>query len=425
MEFRFVLQEAEAYIRGAATGGRMKLRTMSFLILLACPLTAVAQDGTVKLWIREVVNSAKLKGPRDIFVATPAGYDESKDRYPVLVLLDADDRPQFNLAIANVAFLASRRAIPPLIVVGIPNGSDRTHDLTPAATGSNAKNFPTAGGAGAFADFIVDEVLPLVRSKYRTMPSAILAGHSFGGLTALEVAATKPGSFVGVIAMSPSLWWNDSNGVASYSAAIAKAPKAERLFVSSGGLEGDIDRPTVRFSRILDSVKPALVAFGHRRYPDDTHGLTPAPSLADGLRFIFEPVSVTNLPISALGPGTDSAMLMNALKESRTLYAAGARTFGMDERFPEDQVNQLGYGALQALHNPALAVSIFRDNVRDHPESANTYDSLGDGLLAIGDSAGAMAQFRRAIEIGSRTGYAGIEQSRQKLAALEKGTSKK
>jgi uncharacterized protein len=403
----------------------MQLRALSFLLLLASPSAATAQDATVKLWTREVVNSAKLDGPREILVATPAGYNESKDRYPVLVLLDADDRPQFNLAIANVAFLASRRAIPPLIVVGIPNGQDRTHDLTPAAIGLNAKNFPTAGGAGTFADFIVEEVLPLVRSKYRTMPSAILAGHSFGGLTALEVAANKPGSFVGVIAMSPSLWWNDSSGVAAYSLALAKVSKPERLFVSSGGLEGDIDRPTVRFSRILDSIKPAQVAFGHRRYPDDTHGLTPAPSLADGLRFIFEPVSVTSLPISNLGPSSDSAMVVNALKESRARYAVGARTFGMDERFPEDQVNQLGYAVLQALHNPALAVSIFRENVKDYPESANTYDSLGDGLLAMGDGAGAMAQFRRAIELGSRTGYAGIEQSRQKLAALEKGVGKK
>jgi hypothetical protein len=402
----------------------MKLRAFCFLVLFALPLSAGAQDGTVKLWTREVVNSAKLKGPREILVATPAGYDESKDRYPVLVLLDADDRPQFNLAIANVAFLASRRAIPPLIVVGIPNGNDRTHDLTPVATGSHVKDFPTAGGVGPFADFLVDEVLPLVRSKYRTMPSAILAGHSFGGLTALEVAASKPGSFTGVIAMSPSLWWNDSSGVASYSAAIAKAEKPERLFVSSGGLEGDIDRPTVRFSKILDSVKPARVAFGHRRYPDDTHGLTPAPSLADGLRFIFEPVSVTKLPISSLGPGTDSAMLVNALKESRALYAAGARSFGMDERFPEDQVNQLGYAALQFLHNSALAASIFRENVNDYPESANTYDSLGDALLAMGDGQGALTQFRRAVEIGTRTGYAGIEQTRQKLAALEKGTGK-
>ena len=77
----------------------------------------------------------------------------------------------------NIAFLASRGAIPNLIVVGIGNGKDRTHDLTPAARGKTAKDFPTAGGAESMTSFIVDEVLPRVRSEYRTLPTTVLAGH--------------------------------------------------------------------------------------------------------------------------------------------------------------------------------------------------------------------------------------------------------
>jgi len=121
----------------------MRKRTLFLLFLLASP--AAAQDSTITLWTREVVNSAKLREQRSIYVATPDGYRAGNNRYGVLVILDAEDRPQFNLAVANVAFLASRGAIPGLIVVGIPNGKDRTHDLTPAANGANTKNFPTAG----------------------------------------------------------------------------------------------------------------------------------------------------------------------------------------------------------------------------------------------------------------------------------------
>jgi predicted alpha/beta superfamily hydrolase len=387
------------------------------LLLLASP--AAAQDGTVTLWTREIVKSAKLNEQRPIYVATPDGYSGGTNRYAVLVILDADDRPQFNLALANVAFLANRGAIPNLIVVGIPNGRDRTHDLTPPAAGELARNFPTAGGAATFADFIVDEVVPFVRSKYRTLPATILAGHSFGGLLALEVASRKPGAFTGVIAMSPSLWWNDSSGVISYSDAIAKAAKGERMFVTSGGLEGDIDRPTTRFSQRLDSLKPSVIAFGHRRYPEDSHGLTPAPSLVDGLRFVFDPISVAKLPIATLGPGTDSAMLVNALNESMKRYAVGARTFGMDERLPEAEVNQLGYGALGALRNPPLAVWVFRKNVDLYPESANVYDSLGDALVASGDTTAAMAQFKRAIDVAARTKHPVLVVSMRKLRLLE------
>ena len=127
----------------------MRLRALLLLIGLASP--AWAQDSTVTLWTREVVKSSKLNEDRVIYVATPDGYRGGTGRYSVLVLLDGEDKAQLNLAIANVAFLANRGAIPPMIVVGVTNGSDRTRDLTPATTGGAAKNFPTAGGASRFA----------------------------------------------------------------------------------------------------------------------------------------------------------------------------------------------------------------------------------------------------------------------------------
>jgi predicted alpha/beta superfamily hydrolase len=394
----------------------MKLRALILVFVLASP--AAAQDSTITLWTREVITSSRLKEQRPIFVATPDGYRGGTSRHPVLIILDANDRPQFNLAVANAAYLASRGVIPSLIVVGIPNGKDRTRDLMPVGTGGRAKDFPTAGGAATFADFIIEEVLPHVRSKYRTLPTTILSGHSFGGLFALEVAAKKPGAFTGIIAISPSLWWNDSSGVVTYSDAIARGGKRQRLFVTSGGLEGYIDRPTTRFSQRLDSLKPAFTAFRHRRYPENSHGLTPAPSLADGLRFVFEPISLNMMPIATLGPDSDSAAAMNAYIESKRLYAIGAHSLGLDERFPESETRQLGNWMLREK-NAALAVWFFRQNVDQYPESANVYDSLGDGLLAMGDTTAAAAQFRRAVSVATGTNHPALERSRKKLKAIE------
>jgi predicted alpha/beta superfamily hydrolase len=395
------------------------MKLLASLLLLALASPAWAQDSTVTLWTREVVKSSKLNEDRVIYVATPEGYRTATQPYSVLVLLDGEDKAHLHLAIANVAFLANRGAIPPMIVVGVANGKDRTRDLTPSTTGLQAKNFPTAGGATRFADFLVDELIPFVRAKYRTRPAFVLAGHSFGGLLALEVASKRPGSFAGVIAMSPSLWWNDSSLVASYADEIARTTKNQRIFVTSGGLEGDIDRPTQRFSKRLDSLKPAHTAFGYQRYPEDSHNMTPAPSLVDGLRFIYEPVSTAKLPLAMLGPDTDSAKAVNAFIESKRRYAIGARSLGLDERFPEMDTNQVGYGALQFLKNPALAVWIFRQNVESYPESANVYDSLGDGLLAMGDTTGAMTQFRRAVDVAARTRHGVFQESQRKLKALE------
>jgi predicted alpha/beta superfamily hydrolase len=393
------------------------------LTLLLAAFPASAQDSTSVPWARHTFQSATLKEERQIFVALPDDYAASQRQYPVLVLLDANDTPQFLAAIANARFLASRGAIPGLIIAGIPNGKDRTRDLTPTPTGRTAGNNPTAGGADAFASFIADEVLPLVRAKYRTRPTAIFAGHSFGGLVALHIAATRPGAYTGIVAMSPSLWWNDSTLVTQYADAIAKTRGPLRLFATSGGLETANDVTTKRFAARLDSAASKSVAFAYRHYPDDSHGLTPAPSLMDGLRFVFAPLSIARLPISRLGPASDSASVVKAVLESEAAYAAGARLFGEPETLPENTLNNLGYGVLQALKMPGLAVWIFRRNAALHPESANVYDSLGDGLLAKGDTAAAIAELRRAVEIGTRTKHPVAAESQNKLRQLDKAAA--
>ena len=394
------------------------LRAIVLVGLIAS--TARAQNPAPSTpWVRDSLHSAKLNEERTLFIATPPNYATSKQSFPVLVLLDADDQPQFGAAVANVAFLANRGAIPDMLIVGVVNGKDRSHDMTPPATGATAKNFPTAGGAKAFADFIIDEVLPHVRSKYRTLPSTVLAGHSFGGLFALDVAATRPNSFSGIVAMSPSLWWNDSLPARDYATAIAKVPTTIRLFATSGGLEPPIAVTTKRFVSRLDSIKPATLAFGSAYYPENTHGLTPAPSLVDGLRFVYEPISLAHAPMQQLGPNSDSAAIVKAINETEETYLRGARSLGLPDRFPETQMNSWGYGVLPFFKMPKLAVWVFRKNVANYPDSPNVYDSLGDGLLAEGDSAGARTQFRMARDVAVRVGEPVSKETLKKLDALE------
>ena len=248
---------------------------------------AVAQRPAVSNRMEYTMQSTKLGTARKLIVVTPQEYSEPESRFGILVLLDAEDNVQFDAAVANVAFLVSRKQMGPTIIVGVPNGRSRTHDLTPRPSARTARENRNAGGAAPMASFIVDEVLPFVRSKYRTTPTAVLAGHSFGGLFALHVAASKPDAFTGIIAMSPALWWNEWTAINAYADSIAKSSAPLRLFATSGGLERDIDVTTQRFAARLDSIKPTSLRFGYKRYPDDTHAVTPLSSLVDGLRFVF------------------------------------------------------------------------------------------------------------------------------------------
>lgn len=62
----------------------------------------------------------------------------------------------------------------------------------------------------------------------------------------------------------------------------------------------------------------------------------------------------------------------------------------------EADVNNLGYQLLQQGKTDE-AIAMFRKNVKDHPESWNTYDSLAEALAAKGDKKGAIEDYSKAL----------------------------
>lgn len=64
----------------------------------------------------------------------------------------------------------------------------------------------------------------------------------------------------------------------------------------------------------------------------------------------------------------------------------------------ESEINRLGYFFL-SRGAPSRAADIFALNVRAFPRSANVYDSLGEAQLARGDTALAIASYRKSLEL--------------------------
>ncbi len=69
----------------------------------------------------------------------------------------------------------------------------------------------------------------------------------------------------------------------------------------------------------------------------------------------------------------------------------------------ESEVNALGYRLLGAGKLEA-AIQVFQVNTRVYPRSANTYDSLGEGLADAGRRAEAIAAYRKALELDPSLG---------------------
>jgi len=358
-------------------------------------------------WSELSIKSAVLDEDRRVLVAVPEGYAASTRRYPVLVMLDADDTPQFKSALTTTRFLASRRAIPPLIVVGITNGRDRSHDMTPPLDTAGMARFPTAGGASRFLEFITREAMPEVRSRYRTAEFTVFSGHSFGGLFGLWVAATRPGTFPAVIALSPSLWWNDSTVVAPYADSIASAGARLRLFVANGGHEPGIDRPTARFNALLDGRPAPSITFGHTRFPSASHGLVPMPGLAEGLQFVFQPLSLAVTRLDDSSPfAADSAQFVDIFREIERGYNSGVRSFpgsslGMTDTLPEGFIRQFAGAVLYIGRMPGAAAVVLGRAIELFPRSVRTRVDLAQALLAAADTGRARAELTRAAELAS------------------------
>jgi tetratricopeptide (TPR) repeat protein len=65
----------------------------------------------------------------------------------------------------------------------------------------------------------------------------------------------------------------------------------------------------------------------------------------------------------------------------------------------EAQINALGYRYLFQQGDPDRAIELFRKNVADHPDSWNTYDSLGEGYAARGDTELATENYSKALSM--------------------------
>lgn len=71
----------------------------------------------------------------------------------------------------------------------------------------------------------------------------------------------------------------------------------------------------------------------------------------------------------------------------------------------ESGLNILGYKLLAADKNDG-ALAVFKLNMEEYPNSANTYDSYGDALLLKGDSIKALKNFKICFEMDSTLNYA-------------------
>ena len=345
-----------------------------FVVIIAAGIAMAGEPITIGETIK--IQSKILNEERTILVSTPGDYSQSQQRYPVLYMTDGDGHLTHTRG--TVDFLVRNGLMPDVIIVGVTN-TDRTRDLSPTRASiteddGTVREFPTSGGAGNFLDFFQDELFPYIDANYRTHPYRIFSGHSFGGLFALNAFFTRPTMFQSILAVSPSLRWDDNLPLRQAENYVeAKTTHRGTLFVTMANELEDEPKPDLldRFEATMKKSKTKDVEWKVLRMPDETHGSVVLRSHYWGLRDAF---AGWQLPRDE-----QTGRFTGGLAEVKKHYAALSKRYGFDLVPAEDTINRLGY---EILGRPDIdgAIEVFRYNVSLHPDSANVYDSLGEAL---------------------------------------------
>jgi len=351
------------------------------------------------------LRSKTLDEERRILVSTPPGYDQNGQRYPVLYMTDGN--AHLTHTRGTVDFLARNGLMPQLIIVGVTN-TDRTRDLTPTHVESRTVegrvlDLSTSGGAPKFLDFFERELFPYVDAHYRTLPLRFFAGHSYGGLFALNALFTHPSMFKAVIAVSPSLNWDDDLSIRQAASFFENRDTLDStLFVSMANEEEGDPAPTHldRLEGELEEADAEGFEWQVMRMPDETHGSVVLRAHYWGLRKVFEGWQLPADP--------ETGQFVGGLHELEAHYSGLSKRLGVTIVPAEQTVNLVGYRIL-GRGDVGGAIEVFRYNTVLYPRSANVYDSLGEGLENAGRLEEAHANYSRAVTLAAAIGDERLE----------------
>lgn len=214
-----------------------------------------------------------LDNERTLVVYLPPGYESRpEERYPVLYMQDGQNLFDRATAFGGVEWGLDETAqrliiegkIRPLIIVGVYNtGEQRIEEYTPARDG----RLRMGGGADRYGRFLIEEVMPFIERRYRTLRDPDLTGlggSSLGGLVSFYLGLSRPDVFGRLMVMSPSAWWNRTM-ILEFIRSL-KAKSTTRIWLDIGTREGKFTPHYVR------TMRDHLVKAGWR-LTDDLHFL--------------------------------------------------------------------------------------------------------------------------------------------------------
>jgi len=365
--------------------------------LLAQAIRSRAQAGgePVVIGKKFEIHSNVLNETRPLLIATPEGYGQETDRYPVLYLLDGDEN--FAQTVGIVRSLTESDRIPPMLVVGIAN-TERIRDLTPPTQVEIENRFhPKNGGADIFLRFISGELIPYVNGHYRTRQYKVLVGHSIGGLFAIYTLASSPTLFNAYIAIDPTLPWNNQAAVTKLEAVFKDTRELPSdLYITATDEGGPALSADYKLCGILNQRTPKEFRWTFKQMPGETHTSIPHQSIYSGLDTIFDGWHLAN-PLKLYDEGGLAAIHRH--------FAEGGRRYGYDRKTPAFTVSLI-VAALMAQDRLEEAATVLQHDPKTYPSPWNQLDALARAYAQRGDQEHAVHYYELSLKANPNNEWA-------------------
>ena len=366
-----------------------KQGTLVYLVLtlLSPAFIGRAQSiGTMTPLTKFTLNSEILKEDRQIAIYRPPVLPEFPNNVPPVIYV-LDGELTTDLVRAHVGYFTEIwKELPPIMVVGIENTKDhgnRRRDFTPtkSALGSG-------GGADEFMRFMEEEVIPVVEKDHKRRPYRVLVGASLAGLFAVH-SLLNHSLFDAFIASSPTLAWNRSTIMNDLSNKLDALDSKKILFFCVGNEGGKYLAHATTLDSLLSKKKLSTLRHRFAHYPDETHGTAPLKGYYEGFKLIFKVgAEDLNIPLEEI-----------TYKAIEDYYSDWTSIFGFPMKPREVVINEYGYKFLLETKQVDKALKFFEMNMKNYPQSPNTYDSYAEALLHKGDEQNALLYYKKALDL--------------------------
>ncbi|QXV63689.1 hypothetical protein INP83_11260 [Mucilaginibacter sp. 21P] len=356
----------------------MKKLSLTIIFFMAI-FFASAQQLKLNDKIEIKLHSSSEQEDHTVLIQLQKSYGQLNTKFPVILLLDAQDRTLFNYASAAVDRLMFTNDIPEAIFVGVVQ-DDRVKEL------GVERNEETAL---RFQHFLKTELYNILQKKYNAGSYFTFIGHSLGGQFVTNAMINDPVFFRSVISISGAL-----NYPADYTFYKGKVlnglkkhlinnqsgiPTKQKYYFSAGSdgyQESGFKAGALSADSLLKLFPNKSLNWKFDFLPGFNHMTTPLQSIPAGLVFLFKDWHFTDsLAMEVLlKQNTDPIDAINKHKDQIK------KNYDTDLALPYSCYYQFTNFLVQK-GNLDKAKEICMAMTRQYPEDADSYGLMG-GILA-------------------------------------------